>query len=76
MRSLLSSALKTNCSLYFAILAGCLSISKESIFTGLNNLIVRSISDESYDEHFGFTDEEVKKMLADYDLESHYEEMK
>ena len=76
IRSLLSSVLKTNDSLYFGVLTGCLKVSKESIFTGLNNLTVHTISDESYDEYFGFTDEEVKKMLSDYNLESHYEEMK
>ena len=74
IRAMFQAALKTNDSLFFAVLTGCLRVSKESIFTGLNNLIVHSISDMSFDEYFGFTDEEVKKMLADYGLESHCEE--
>ena len=56
-------ALKTNDSLFFAALTGCLRVSKESIFTGLNNFKVHSISDVRYDEYFGFTDEEVKSCL-------------
>ncbi len=74
IRAMFQSALKTNSSLFFAVLTGCLRVSKESIFTGLNNLMVHSISDVSFDEYFGFTDEEVRKMLADYGLEDHYEE--
>ena len=74
IRAMFQAALKTNDSLFFAVLTGCLRVSKESIFTGLNNLIVHSISDMSFDEYFGFTDEEVKKMLMDYGLESHCEE--
>ena len=74
IRAMFQSALKTNDSLFFAVLTGCLRVSKESIFTGLNNLMVHSISDVSFDEYFGFTDEEVKKMLADYGLEDHYDE--
>ena len=74
IRAMFQSALKTNDSLFFAVLTGCLRVSKESIFTGLNNLMVHSISDVSFDEYFGFTDEEVRKMLADYGLEDHYEE--
>ena len=74
IRAMFHAALKTNDSLFFAVLTGCLRVSKESIFSGLNNLIVHSISDMSFDEYFGFTDEEVKKMLADYGLESHCEE--
>ena len=76
IRSLLSAALKTNNSLYFAILTGCLRVTKESIFTGLNNLKVHSISDDRFDEYFGFTNDEVKKMLSDYNLERHYDEIK
>ena len=76
IRSFLSTALKSNNSLFFAVLTGCLRVTKESIFTGLNNLKVRSISDDIFDEYFGFTNEEVKKMLSDYNLESHYDEMK
>ena len=68
------AALKTNDSLFFAVLTGCLRISKESIFTGLNNLMVHSISDMSFDEYFGFTDAEVGEMLAHYGLESHHGE--
>ena len=74
IRAMFQSALKTNSSLFFAVLTGCLRVSKESIFTGLNNLMVHSISDVSFDEYFGFTDEEVRKMLADYGLEGHCEE--
>ena len=76
MRALLGEALKTNDSLFFAVLTGGLRVSKESIFTGLNNLNVRSITDVEYDEYFGFTDVDVKKILADYNLLDHYDEMK
>ena len=71
IRSLLGNALKTNDSLYFAVLTGCLRISKESIFTGLNNLKVHTISDVRYDEYFGFTNADVDEMLAFYGLSSH-----
>ena len=74
IRAMFGAALKTNDSLFFAVLTGCLRVSKESIFTGLNNLMVHSISDTSFDEYFGFTDAEVGKMLADYNLESHHAE--
>ena len=74
IRAIFQSALKTNSSLFFAVLTGCLRVSKESIFTGLNNLMVHSISDPSFDEYFGFTDEEVGKMLSDYGLEAHRQE--
>ena len=69
--NLLGNALKTNDSLYFAVLTGCLRISKESIFTGLNNLKVHTISDVRYDEYFGFTDADVDEMLAFYGLSSY-----
>ena len=69
IRSLFESALKTNAALEFAVVTGCLRISKESIFTGLNNLVVISILDSSYAEHFGFTQDEVDQMLAHYGLE-------
>ena len=71
IRSFFDNALKTNASLYFAVLTGCLRISKESIFTGLNNLKVHTISDVRYDEYFGFTDADVDKMLAFYGLSSY-----
>lgn len=71
IRNLLGNALKTNDSLYFAVLTGCLRISKESIFTGLNNLKVHTISDARYDEFFGFTNEDVDEMLTFYGLSSH-----
>ena len=71
IRNLLGNALKTNDSLYFAVLTGCLRISKESIFTGLNNLKVHTISDVRYDEYFGFTNADVDEMLAFYDLVSY-----
>lgn len=71
IRNLFGNALKTNDSLYFAVLTGCLRISKESIFTGLNNLKVHTISDFRYDEFFGFTDADVDEMLAFYGLASY-----
>ena len=76
IRSLLEQALKTNNSLKFAVMTGCMRISKESIFTGLNNLKVLSITDERYDEYFGFTDTEVREMLKYYEIEDYYEEVK
>ena len=63
IRNLLGNALKTNDSLYFAVLTGCLRVSKESIFTGLNNLKVHTISDVRYDEYFGFTNADVDEIL-------------
>lgn len=76
IRNLLEQTLKTNNSLKFAVMTGCMRISKESIFTGLNNLKVLSITDERFDEYFGFTDEDVKEMMRYYDREDHYEEMR
>ncbi len=76
IRALLGEALKTNSSLKLAVLTGCLRISKESIFTGLNNLKVLTAADERFDEYFGFTDREVKELLEYYDLSGHYEEVK
>ena len=76
IRSLFSHALKTNESLYFAVLTGCLRISKESIFTGLNNFTIHTITDTEYDEYFGFTDEEVRSMLEFYDLQKLYPTVK
>ena len=76
IRSLFESALKTNPSLEFAVITGCLRISKESIFTGLNNLKIISILDERYDEYFGFTDEEVKKICIDYNMINKHEVIK
>ena len=76
IRGLFGQALKTNDFLQFAVLTGCLRVSKESIFTGLNNFKVLSILDTRYDEHFGFTDSEVKKLLDDYGLSSHLAEIK
>ena len=74
IRGLFSPALKTNDFLQFAVLTGCLRVSKESIFTGLNNFKVLSITDSRFDEHFGFTDVEVKMLLEDYDLLDHYDD--
>ena len=74
IRSLFGQALKTNDYLQFAVLTGCLRVSKESIFTGLNNFKVLSITDSRFDEHFGFTDAEVKTLLDDYNLTAHYGE--
>ena len=68
IRSMFGQALKTNPYLQFAVLTGCLRISKESIFTGLNNLKVHSITDVNYDEYFGFTEPEVDELLAYYNL--------
>lgn len=76
IRSLFESALKTNDSLEFAIVTGCLRISKESIFTGLNNLGINSILTENYAEYFGFTEAEVERMLKDYKLEEKMPEVK
>ena len=76
MRGILGQALKTNDFLQFAVLTGCLRISKESIFTGLNNFKVLSILDARFDEQFGFTDDEVKNLLADYGLSSYFAEVK
>ncbi len=72
IRSLLGAALKTNTSLEFAVLTGCLCISKESIFTGLNNLKVFSITNAAYTEFFGFTNQEVRELLHYYGLDAHY----
>ena len=74
IRSLFGQALKTNDYLQFAVLTGCLRVSKESIFTGLNNFKVLSITDSRFDEHFGFTDAEVKALLDNYNLTAHYGE--
>lgn len=76
IRGMFGQALKTNDFLYFAVLTGCLRVSKESIFTGLNNLKVLASTDARFDEYFGFTDEEVKILLEAYHLESHMEETK
>lgn len=76
IRNLLGNALKTNLSLYFAVLTGCLRISKESIFTGLNNLKVMSITNVQFEEYFGFTDSEVKEILNYYGLMDHFDSMK
>ena len=76
IRSLFESALKTNSSLEFSVITGCLRISKESIFTGLNNLKIISILDDRYAEHFGFTDDEVVKICKDYNMEQKYETIK
>ncbi len=76
MRALFGDALKTNEFLQFAVLTGCLRVSKESIFTGLNNFKILSITDVRFDEQFGFTEDEVEKMLKTYHLEDHLPEMK
>lgn len=76
IRGLFGEALKTNDFLQFAVLTGCLRVSKESIFTGLNNFKVYSEDDVRYDEEFGFTNEEVKKLLEDYNLQKHFTEVK
>ena len=76
IRSLFESALKTNSSLEFSVITGCLRISKESIFNGLNNLKIISILDDRYAEHFGFTDDEVIKICEDYNIQQKYETIK
>ena len=76
LRGMFGQALKTNEFLQFAVLTGCLRVSKESIFTGLNNFKVLSIADVRFDEQIGFTDEEVRKLLKDYDLEDYFSEAK
>lgn len=76
IRNLFENALKTNDSLKFAVLTGCMRISKESIFTGLNNLKVLSVADVQFDEYFGFTDRDVKNILEYYELSEHYDEIK
>ena len=73
IRNLFEQALKTNESLYFAVLTGCLRVAKESIFTGLNNPKILSITTVRFDEYFGFTDREVREMLKYYDLEEKYD---
>lgn len=76
IRNMFEYALKTNESLKFAVLTGCMRISKESIFTGLNNLKVLSVAEVQFDEAFGFTDKEVRKLLEYYELSDHYNEIK
>lgn len=76
IRSLFEAGLKTNEYLQFAVVTGCLRISKESIFTGLNHLKIISILDHRYSEHFGFTEEEVLEMMAYYGVESRFSTMK
>ncbi len=76
IRSLFGNALKTNDSLYFAVLTGCLRISRESIFTGLNNFKVYTVKDVRYKEYFGFTDVEVRQMLEYYGFLAHYDAVK
>lgn len=76
IRNVFGNVLKTNASLYFAVLTGCLRISRESIFTGLNNLKVLTVTDVRFDEYFGFTDSEVREMLEYYGLQEHYETVK
>ena len=76
IRGMLGQALKTNEFLQFAVLTGCLRVSKESIFTGLNNFKVLSITDNRFDEQFGFTDAEVKQLLTAYNLADQLEETK
>ncbi len=76
IRNILEQVLKTNDSLYFAVLTGCLRVAKESIFTGLNNLKIFSVTNVHFDEYFGFTDREVQDMLSYYELEDRFESVK
>ena len=73
IRNLLEQALKTNSSLKLAVLTGCMRISKESIFTGLNNFTTFTIADVDFDEYFGFTDQEVRDLLTYYECADKYE---
>ena len=73
LRNLFQQTLKTNDSLYFAVMTGCLRVARESIFTGLNNLKILSITSVRFDEYFGFTDREIKELLKYYQLENKYE---
>lgn len=76
IRNMFEHTLKSNDSLKFAVLTGCMRISKESIFTGLNNLKVLSVAEVQFEEYFGFTDEEVRQMLEYYELSDHYDEIR
>lgn len=76
IRGLFGETLKTNEFLQFAVLTGCLRVSKESIFTGLNNFKIYAVDDVRYDEEFGFTNQEVAKLLSDYNLQEHFPEAK
>ena len=76
IRNMFEQALKTNEYLYFAVLTGCLRVAKESIFTGLNNLKVLSVTSVRFDEYFGFTDDEVQEMLTYYGLSEKYQTVK
>ena len=76
IRAMFGDALKTNDFLQFAVLTGCLRVSKESIFTGLNNFKILSITDTRFDEQFGFTDREVKDLLSYYNVEDKFKETK
>ena len=76
IRNLLEQALKTNNSLKFAVMTGCMRISKESIFTGLNNFTTFTITDVDFDEYFGFTDQEVRDLLTYYECTDKYESIK
>ncbi|MCD8049997.1 MAG: ATP-binding protein [Clostridia bacterium] len=73
IRQLFGYALKSNESLYFAVLTGCMRVSKESIFSDLNNTVIHSISDKQFDEWFGFTDGEVRQMLDEFSLSEYYD---
>lgn len=76
LRNMLEQSLKTNDNLYMAVLTGCLRIARESIFTGLNNFNIFSITDQYFDEYFGFTDKEVKEILQYYKVPEAFEQTK
>ncbi len=76
IRNLFEQALKTNSSLKFAVMTGCMRVSKESIFTGLNNLRILSVADVEFDEYFGFTDREVQELLEYYECSQSYDDVK
>lgn len=76
IRILFESAIKGNNSLKMAVLTGCLRISKESIFTGMNNLVVYSVIDKPYSQYYGFTEQEIKQMLEYYNLQDNFETIK
>lgn len=76
IHGLFEATLKTNSSLYFSVITGCLRISKESIFTGLNNLYINSVLSNKFGEYFGFMESEVMQMCKDYRIENKFEEMR
>ena len=75
MKTMLSTALKDNPCLQFAVITGCLKIAKESIFTGTNNFVSDTITISHLDEYFGFTEQDMKKILKDFEVQEHFQEI-